>query len=192
MTSERWQLTADSLEALLDALGPDRQRAAETYERIRSRLVQLFGWRGCREPEVLVDETLNRVARKLQEGLEIRAEDPFRYVIGVAHKVFHEVLRHDARRRQALHDAGHQPEPEPVTDEDRLRLGCLDECLDSLGDDGQWILRFYEGEKGERIQNRKDLAEELGITTNALRIRAHRLRSKLEDCVRSCVQRTKR
>lgn len=188
MTSDRWQLTAESLEALLDALGPHREHAAKTYERIRSRLVQLFRWRGCREPEELVDETLNRVARKLQEGLEIRAEDPFRYIIGVAHKVFHEVLRHDARRREALREAQHQPEPDPVTDVDRLRLRCLDECLETLGDEGRWILSFYEGEKGERIRNRKELASELGITTNALRIRAHRLRSKLEDCVRSCAE----
>jgi DNA-directed RNA polymerase specialized sigma24 family protein len=136
----------------------------------------------------LVDETLNRVARKLQEGLEIRSEDPFRYVIGVAHKVFHEVLRSEARRREALRESQYEPEPDPITDEDQARLSCLDDCLGQLGDDGEWILLFYEGEKGVRIRNRKRLAAELGITTNALRIRAHRLRAQLETCVRDCVQ----
>lgn len=196
MTSERWQLTAASLDALLDALGPDRDRAARTYERIRRRLVRLFRWRGAREPETLVDETLNRVARKLEDGLEIRADDPFRYVIGVAHKVFHEVLRHDARRREALHEAAqearregrdHTPPKEVEGRVTRARLSCLQTCLAELGDDGAWIVRFYEGEKGVRIRNRKRLAAELGITTNALRIRAHRLRSRLEDCVQGCL-----
>ncbi|MDA8018562.1 MAG: hypothetical protein MPN21_14070 [Thermoanaerobaculia bacterium] len=187
MTSDRWQLTAESLDALLDALDADRDEAARIYERIRSRLVHLFRWRGCSEPEELVDETLNRVARKLADGLEIRAEDPFRYVIGVAHKVFHEILRHETRRQQALREAQHSPDPDPMTDGDRIRLRCLDRCLERLGDDRHWILRFYQGEKGVRIRNRKHLATELGITANALRIRAHRLRSRLEDCVRRCV-----
>ena len=188
MTSDRWQLTAESLDALLDALGPDRNAAAEAFERIRSRLVHLFRWRGCGEPEELVDETLNRVARKLQEGLEIRSEDPFRYVIGVAHKVFHEVLRRETRRREALREAQYEPEPDPMTDEDRTRLRCLDDCLGNLGEEGEWLLRFYEGEKGVRIRNRKRLAAKLGITTNALRIRAHRLRAQLETCVLDCVR----
>lgn len=187
MTSDRWQLTPESLDSLLDAFGADRQQAARTYEQIRGRLIQLFRWRGCGEPEILADQTLDRVGRKLHEGLEIQSDDPFRYIVSVAHRVFHEVLRYEVRRRETLRAAQDQPQPEPRTEEDRLRLRCLDRCLEELGSDASWILRFYEGEKGVRINNRQQIAAELGITTNALRIRAHRLRSRLEDCVRSCV-----
>lgn len=189
MSTGRWQLTPESLEALLQALGPDREAAAREYGRLRHRLTKLFRWRGSIEPDGLVDETLDRVAGKLNEGVEIEADDPFRYVAAVAHRVFHEVLRKELRERRALEQSRYEPEPDPVTDEDRHRLRCLDECLEKLGDPSEWILRFYEGEKGIRIRNRKQLATELGITTNALRIRAHRLRAQLEDCVRECAER---
>lgn len=181
--------TSAALEALLAALGPDAESAAAAYERIRDRLTRLFQWRGCREPEALVDETFDRVARRLEGGLEIHSEDPYRYFVGVAHRVFHEILRAEARERRALRDLRHQPEPRTLDDADRLRLDCLDRCLAELGDDRRWILRFYRGEKGEKIRNRKALAEELGITANALRIRAHRLRARLETCVRGCIRR---
>lgn len=188
MSTGRWQLTPESLEALLQALGPDRDSAAREYERLRHRLTRLFRWRGSVEPDELVDATLDRVAGKLREGLEIEADDPFRYVAAVAHRVFHEVLRKELREQRALEESRYEPEPDPVTEQDRNRLRCLDECLEELGEAGEWILRFYEGEKGVRIRNRKALAQKLGITTNALRIRAHRLRAQLEDCVRDCAE----
>jgi DNA-directed RNA polymerase specialized sigma24 family protein len=47
------------------------------------------------------------------------------------------------------------------------------------------IIKYYQGEKGNKIKNRKDLAESLGIPPNALRIRVHRIREKLETEVES-------
>jgi len=45
------------------------------------------------------------------------------------------------------------------------------------------ILRYYQGEQRAKIENRRALAERLGLTINALRIRASRIRSRLEACV---------
>jgi len=42
-----------------------------------------------------------------------------------------------------------------------------------------------------KIANRRSLAESLGITMNALAIRACRLRDKLAACVRQCVNDSK-
>jgi hypothetical protein len=39
------------------------------------------------------------------------------------------------------------------------------------------------------IENRKKLAERLGVTLNALRARANRIRSNLEKCVVNCLKR---
>jgi DNA-directed RNA polymerase specialized sigma24 family protein len=49
------------------------------------------------------------------------------------------------------------------------------------------IITYYENEKGIRIQYRKQLAARLGITPNALRINAHRIRMSLETCVKECL-----
>ncbi len=188
MSTDRWQLTAETLEHLLDFLDADRDAAAHKYEALRSRLIRLFVWRGCDSPEERTDETLDRVARKLKEGVKIRAE-PFSYAAGVAYRIFQEMLRHDQRQRRAVEEMAEVPPPDADTEEDD-RLDCLDQCLDALvGRERDLIVGFYQGEKGVRIARRKRLAEELGISVNALRIRAHRLRVRLEGCVRECLAR---
>jgi hypothetical protein len=49
------------------------------------------------------------------------------------------------------------------------------------------IARYYVGKARVKIEHRRALAEDLGITINALSIRACRIRDKLETCVRECV-----
>src|SRR5215471_13414988 len=68
-----WALTAPAFEGLLGALDADRDRAAEEYERLRTRLIGLLRWWGASQPEDLADETLDRVARKIQDGVDISA-----------------------------------------------------------------------------------------------------------------------
>ncbi len=186
MSHDRWQLTAETLESLLEFLDADRDAAARKYEALRSRLIRLFVWRGCDSPDERTDETLDRVARKLQEGVKIQAE-PFSYAAGVAYRIFQETLRHDQRQQSAVREMAEVAPPEETDDE---QLDCLDECLDALSRrERDLIVGFYQGEKGIRISRRRSLAEDLGISVNALRIRAHRLRARLEDCVRECLAR---
>ena len=67
----------------------------------------------------------------------------------------------------------------------RTTLACLEYCLQQLSaENRRIIINYYQGEKGERIKNRKLMAEQLGIPANALRIRVHRIREKLEQSVR--------
>ncbi len=175
-------LTREGLEALLAHLGPDRNKAGEKYEEIRRRLVRLFEWRGCPSPEDLTDETINRVARRMAEGVELRSADPYGYFCGVAHLVYKEVLRRANRERTAFESDAWLPEPaeEPVDDE---RLDALQQCLEKVPPEQRHLVLVYH--RGENnIRGRKDLSEQLGIPMNALRIRVHRIRRKLEDCVR--------
>lgn len=174
-------MTREELEALLKHLDPDREQAGERYEEIRRRLVRLFEWRGCASPEDLADETINRVARRMAEGVELRSADPYGYFCGVAHLVYKEVLRRSARERTALESGDWLPEPaeEPAEDE---RLDALRQCLGQLSpEQRRLVLLYHQGENN--IRGRKSLSEDLGIPMNALRIRVHRLRRKLEDCV---------
>lgn len=172
-------MNKDELEALLKFLDPDRERAGERYETVRSRLIRLFEWRGCSSPEDLADETINRVARRVVQGLELERPDPYAYFCGVAHLVHKEDIRREAkeRRRESELPPPSQPEEEPDARLDHLR-----HCLQILEAANQrLVLRYHQEDK--RIQARKDLCRELGIEMNALRIRVHRLRRKIELCI---------
>lgn len=52
------------------------------------------------------------------------------------------------------------------------------------------MLTYYQGKERVRINNRKLLAETLGVPMNGLRIRVHRLREKLEACLVDCLAET--
>jgi DNA-directed RNA polymerase specialized sigma24 family protein len=184
----RWALTPEALDGLLALLAPDREEAGRRYEDIRRRLLRIFEWRGCPYPEELVDETMNRVAHKAAEGLELRSADPFRYVCGVAQLVFKEVLRDQRKKQDAMAEMRrNEPPPPPDPEEDDERLDCLRRCLGELSaDNRELIVQYYSGDGGRRIRNRRKLAGHLGVAMNALRIRAYRLRGRLEECVLEC------
>lgn len=179
-------LTPEGLAALLAFLDPDREKAAETYETIRRRLVRLFEWRGLSFPEDLADETINRVARRIAEGVEVRAENPYGYFCGVAHLVSKEVMRRSARERIALEQGDWSPPPQDEEEADD-RLDCLRRCLEKLPQDQRLLVLRYHQEQ-DHIRSRQTLSQELGIPMNALRIRVHRIRRKLEDCVQECLR----
>lgn len=189
------ELTREALEQLLANLDPDRAEAGRRYVEIRERLVRLFAWRGCQHPDELADEAINRVAQKIAAGLEIRSGDRFRYFCGVAFLVFKEILRRERREREALVALRHEPAPVEDDDEpDRERsMLCLRSCLIALGHEGRdLLLAYHQGDGADRIRIRKRLADGLGIPMNALRIRVHRLRGRLEDCVHGCLENSPR
>lgn len=184
----RGGLTGDEFEALLAQLDPDREKAGERYEMIRRKLIRLFEWRGCDGAEDLADETINRVARRMAEGIELRS-DPYGYFCGVAHLVYKEVLRRASRERRVRDSGEWSPPiyfPEEEEPSDR-RLDCLRCCLARVPPDQRdLLLSYHQGENN--IRNRKVLASALGIPLNALRIRVHRTRRKVESCVHGCLK----
>jgi DNA-directed RNA polymerase specialized sigma24 family protein len=182
-------ITQEDFDRLLAWLGPDspddRERAGQRYEAIRRRLIVIFTCRGCREAEDLADETINRVIIKLPEILDAYVGDPALYFYGVAQKVHLEYLR----KRPPTH-AVLQPLPAPVEEEDdgEREYECLEECIGRLpAASRELVLEYYAAEKKAKIERRKKLAERLGIALNALRIRAHRIRAALLQCVQNCV-----
>lgn len=175
-----WKISPEMFDAFLAWLDPDRNKAGRRYEDIRRRLIKIFASRGCFCPEDLADETINRVIAKVHEIKEDYHGDPARYFGGVARNVFHEY----ARKR-----AVPTVQPRPDSPESREQaLSCLDKCLEEIPvDNSSLILRYYEGQKGSRIRNRNEMARELGMEPNALRIRAHRIRTALQQCVGNCL-----
>jgi DNA-directed RNA polymerase specialized sigma24 family protein len=74
--------------------------------------------------------------------------------------------------------------PERRGEDDDLRVVCLRECLRSLPKENrELIIEYYRDEGRAKIEDRKALAEMLGISLNALFSRAKRIRDRLEQCV---------
>ena len=155
---------------------------------MRRRLVHYFRRKRCLAPDDLADETLNRVARRLDEQGQITDATPARYCYIVAKFVFLEHLRQVGAMRAGIAESARTPEPEPPSADDSTRLDCLDRCLAQLNaSDRELILGYYPADERARIEGRKTLATRLGLSQNALSIRACRIREKLVACVRGCV-----
>ena len=183
---QKWTLTQDAFDRLLVALGGDRDSAAQKYLEIRSNLVRFFEWRGCSFPEDHADETINRIAKRVAEGEEILNYSG--YAVGVARLLLLEINKGRQREQLALAEIGQASEAYEEKDDGEHRLVCLRSCLETLTTDNRaLILQYYQGEKGEKIQNRKKLMDQFGIPVNTLRMRALRLREKLQVCVEECV-----
>ena len=196
-----WALTQDALDKLLARLDPDRERAGEKYEKIRRKLMTFFQWRGCGVPEEYADATIDRVAKRIEQGRELHARDPYLYFHGVAINVLREGWRDPAREPEALErlppsrspwvDPGKNREREAEQRETERRLECLNECLRSLTPESRLLIaRYHQRERRAKIDGRKELAETLQIPLNALRIRVCRIRAGLEACVDSCLRRS--
>ncbi len=189
---KRWTMTPEAFHQLLAVLDPDWERAGARYEEIRRSLVCFFQWRGCAFPEDHADETFNRVARKLEEGESIR--DPASYFHGVARLVLLETFKKQTRERNALTSVPADISADPIdlvtAAEQEARLECLRRCLGKLPlESRHFITQYYQGEKRQKIEGRKRLAEQMHIPLNALRLRARRLREKLEACVQERMKR---
>ena len=185
---QKWTLTQDAFDRLLIAFGGDRDKGSERYLEIRGNLTRFFEWRGCSFPEDHADETINRIARRIDEGEDIL--NPAGYAMGVARLLLLEIMKSRQREQTALNEIGTDSDVYVAADDGEDRLECLRKCLQTLSPDNrELILQYYQGEKGEKIQNRKKLLDRLGIPINTLRMRALRLRERLQGCVEECLSR---
>jgi DNA-directed RNA polymerase specialized sigma24 family protein len=178
-------LTETSLERLLAALDGNRETAGQKYEHLRRGVVRFFEWRGCWTPEEHADEALDRAARKLEAGVEIR--DIYPYVLGVARFVLKEFRRSQERQQMAIREFRQRTTLGESSE--RRPLGCIEKCLETLAvDERELILAYYQDDKRQKIDNRRGIADTLGIPACTLRMRAHRLRARLEVCVVECMR----
>ena len=184
---QKWTLNQEAFDKLLVAFDEDRDTAGRKYLEIRNNLTRFFEWRGCPFPEDHADETINRIAKRVAEGEQI--QNPAGYAMGVARLLVLEIVKGRQREQVALNEISTSSTEEYDDSSDAEdRIGCLRQCLGGLSTDNrQLITDYYEGDKGDKIQNRKKLVEKLGIPVNTLRMRALRLRDRLQVCVEDCL-----
>ena len=189
-------LTQLALARLLAWLDDGTDSSGVTYLDMRRRLVGYFDRRNRRSADELADETLNRIARTLEQGDVIATRPPARYCYVVARFVLLEDFRRD--RSDVPFEEGRTPEasqtvnpravePDASTAVHEHRLDCLDRCLDDLKPvQRELIVGYYRDAAREKIERRRELAAGLGISMNALGIRASRIRQGLMGCVEGC------
>lgn len=183
-------LSQEDFDRLLAWLDDDRERAGASYEKLRWRLITIFAARGCPVPEELADETIDRVARRLPDIADSYTGDKARYFFGVANNVHHEYLKRPAApQSDELFEVA--PDKERVhADEERVH-NCLEQCLARLPEaDRAMILRYFSHEKGAKVDLHQQMAAELEVTINTLRLRVLRTKQKLQPCIERCLERT--
>jgi RNA polymerase sigma factor (sigma-70 family) len=195
---EKWELNASAFSLLLVRLDPDWERAGEKYNLIRKKLVKFFECRGSAIPADLADETIDRVARSLQQGKEIHAADPSLYFYGVARYVLREAYNGHEQNFISMDEVPlrDHPSDNPGQNIDRAHerylherhLECLEQCLQELPPEARELfLAYHHGERRTRIEHRRALAKQLGITVNALKVRVHRLRNTLRHRINKLI-----
>jgi DNA-directed RNA polymerase specialized sigma24 family protein len=189
---KNWTLTLLAFNRLLSWLDAGSSSEGGNYLQMRERLVGYFDRRNCVAPEDLADETMNRVARRLEEEGTIESESPANYCYIVARFVFMEHLREMQKGKVVLdeirqHGPCNDATVAAADDRKERMLDCLERCANKLEPANRDLInKYYIGKERAKIENRRALAEGLDITLNALSIRACRIRDKLEACVRQC------
>ena len=183
------------LSRLLLRLDADSAIAWEKYRSLHSRLTKFFEWNQCAFPEELADETLDRVARKPADEV---IRDVAEFVIGVARNIRLEAYKKSKREShiddwvgggESLTDHRDREAEIISTLDHQRRLKALQECLNSLkASDRGLVLDYYTAENEKHKEHRQKIAKGVGLTMIALRVRANRLRDKLEGCVTSTLE----
>jgi len=195
---EEPQLTQIAFTRLLAWLDEGFDSHGERYLEMRRRLVAYFDRRSRPDADELADETLSRIGRTLEHDGHIETTPPARYCYVVAKFVLLEDFRRDKRhtRLDSVWQVDHVRNSRANDAEQALareqRLDCLDRCLDELKpDQRQLIVDYYADVQRQRIERRRALASRLGISMNALAIRACRIRDTLQACIERCRRRPK-
>jgi DNA-directed RNA polymerase specialized sigma24 family protein len=180
--------SGDDLQRLLARLDSDASKAGISYLTLRHRAAKLFSWNGCYPAEDLAAEALERVARRLQTE---QVHDIVAFTLKVVQLMCFEFYRHAKRERSIedlepiLPNTSTEPERDIIERIDQdMWLKYLRACLLTLAEeDRDLILQFYGAEEIKNKDHRRMLAEERGLQLGTLRVRANRIRERLEVCI---------
>src|SRR5205085_8763031 len=124
-------------------------------------------------------------------GVQTCALPIFHYFLAVARNVLAEWRRQPVQV-ELPEDIPVYPVPE-AHEMKELLLQSLEQCWSQLSPQEQTVLlRYYLETPSQTVsENREQLARELGLTVNALRVMTHRVRGKLRRCVERLASRKK-
>jgi RNA polymerase sigma factor (sigma-70 family) len=183
----------ESFEEILAWLNPDREVAGAMYVQLRHDLAKLFIWGRCADPEGLTDEAFDRVAKKVGEVRKTYEGDPRLYFRAVAKNLIKENFK-KIKTQVAFEDVDLSQQQTPERDDSSADLDdCLQLCLQDLNSKKrELIVGYYAKQKQAKIDHRNYLANQYGISIEALRVRVFRIRASLEQCIERCLKRKAR
>lgn len=183
-TRARQEQTEKELSTFIASLAPDPATAGARYERLRGRLIFFFSARGLPMADMLADEAIDRLSRRIAQGQAVASIEA--YSLGIARLIALEEGRRERKHvpieNHALWNISH---PSNTSNEEEERITAIEGCLRKLiAEDREFLRLYYTGDHAERIRRRRSLAQALQLSANALRKRAFRLRSTVEVCAR--------
>jgi DNA-directed RNA polymerase specialized sigma24 family protein len=178
----------EDFDKLLSWLSPDRDAAGERFEALRRGLIRYFGLKGCHEPDLLVDESVYRVAKRINELDLSKKVAPSTLFYGFANKVFLEYLRSDKKNVLQMSETFEYRASREHEIADDRRLECLDKCLKILKPlENELVVRYYSAEKN-MIEMRRRIALQHNMTVGSLHTKVHRIKEKLRPCIDRCMK----
>lgn len=175
--AEKSMIDEAAFERMLRWLNPDREKAAQKYEEIRRRLIEIFASRRFPDADCLADDTIDRVILRVEKVADGWVGDPAYFFWGVARKIILE----NSKRPSVVLPPPPPPDPDQLEREDQ----CLERCLELVSkDERKLILEYVDGKKKQR----QEQAEKLGVTPNALRIRVCHIKRTIRPCMRDCLE----
>ena len=173
-----WMLTTEAFELLLNHLDNDRDEAARKYVSLYTKLVRYFDWLASSMPAWHADETMTRIARKIEKGAVITNFQGFMF--GIARKVAIEALKEREKEQRALAYLSQAGSDQPDLEQEYL-LARLEAGLLKLSPRGrELLLAYYATSDDKHMEIRRKLAAREGISVTALRVRVHRLKMMLQ------------
>jgi DNA-directed RNA polymerase specialized sigma24 family protein len=159
---------------------------------MRGRLTSYFVRRGRPLADELADETLSRISKTLEQDGTIMVTPQARFCYVMARFVLLEDIRREQQQRRLDHATragagawnGRRTELLEAESGATLerQLERLDDCLQLLAPDQRDLIVEYYRDTGQRkIARRREMARSLGISLNALALRASRIRTTLES-----------
>lgn len=174
--------TQSGYEILLSLLRAEPDDAESEYQKLRRKLIVYAGRQGAWFPHDDADEAIDRLCRQLQTGF--RPDNLYGYLCGVLRKVVSESRRKQKQdRRDEFDETSLSNLPIIQTDNEDPRIDLLKLCLKRLPPEERiLIIRYYSYDGHDKIAERKQIAAELGLKFDSLKMRACRAREKLREC----------
>lgn len=184
-------IPTESFDEILAWLNADRDVAASSYLQLRADLTKIFVYNHCSDPEWLTDETFDRVAKKIHDLRQDYEGDPRFYFYAIAKNLIREDSK-KVKRHASLDDIEVAGKTTDETEREtaEMREACLHSCLKKLDAEKRSLIRkYYEKEKQAKIDHRAELAKQLGIKVETLRVNVYRIRNTMVECIERCLDR---
>lgn len=184
----KYELVQGQFDAVLELLSNNREEAGDKYERLRLGLIRYFDIKGCHDPELLADETINRVAQKAALFDRSRNTKPSAFFYGFAANVLAEYYR-SGRKEVDLGDnqfAAAEDLPDEIVDDERM--WCLQKCMARLSAmESALVIKYFAEEGSEKLAQRRKMCADLNCSPAALHTRVFRIKSTLKSCIGQCL-----